>query len=72
MFMDHRYRTSWLTRIVPIAAFVLFILSWIFMHGNFFIGSVFDYTLDFFLVVVVYKTLQREANRYRAQIPYSR
>jgi hypothetical protein len=70
MFLDHRYRTSWLTRLVPIVAFVLFVLSWIFMHGSVpFLGSLFDYALDFFLVVVVYKTLQREAERYRALIP---
>lgn len=70
MFLDHRYRTSWVSRIVPIAAFVVFVLSWIFMHGTVpFLGSLFDYVLDFFLIVIVYKTLQREAERYRAVIP---
>jgi hypothetical protein len=70
MFLDYRYRSSWLSRIVPIVAFVIFVLSWIFMHGSVpFVGSLLDYALDFFLVVIVYKTLQREAERYRSVIP---
>jgi hypothetical protein len=69
MFLDYRYRTSWLSRIVPIAAFAIFVLSWIFLRSMPFIGGLFDYLLDFFLIVIVYKTLQREAERYRSVIP---
>jgi hypothetical protein len=69
MFVDHRYRTSWLAKLIPPMAFVIFVLSWIFMHGSvIFIGSLLDYTLDFFLAILVYKTLQREAARYRIAV----
>jgi hypothetical protein len=69
MYIDHRYRTSWPAKLVPPMAFAIFVLSWIFMHGSvIFIGSLLDYTLDFLLAILVYKTLQREATRYRAAV----
>lgn len=69
MFVDHRYRTTWVAKIIPLAALALFIMSWIFRYlGSWAILGVFDYALDFFLVILVYKTLQREAGRYRAAV----
>jgi hypothetical protein len=70
MFFDFRYRTSPIAKIIPIGAFFMFVLSWIFMQGSvIFIGSLMNYMLDLFLVILVYKTLQREAARYRAILP---
>jgi len=69
LYFDFRYKTTLAAKIVPPVAFVLFVLSWTVMHGSMpFIGSVFDYVFDFVLAIVVYKTLQREAARYRAAV----
>jgi hypothetical protein len=71
MFADFRYRTSWWSKVIPLVALILFALSWTFLHGSvMFIGSFLDYVFDFFLLIVVYKTLQREAARYRAVLPH--
>ncbi len=69
LYFDFRYKTTLAAKLVPPIAFVLFVLSWTIMHGSVpFIGSLFDYIFDFVLAIVVYKTLQREAERYRAVV----
>ena len=72
MYFDYRYRVSTPARVVPLVAFVVFILAWVmksFMADNFF-GAALQHLTNLVLVVIVYKTMQREAARYRAHFAY--
>jgi hypothetical protein len=66
MLMDYRYRMSWTGRVVVPAAIAVAVLSWWLLSGSFLgVGTVIDKTIDVVLVVVVYKVLGREVQRYR-------
>ena len=70
MYFDYRYRVATPARVIPAVALVLFLASWLGLRSFVFAafgGPVIDYALNFFLVILVYKTMQREAARYRAQ-----
>lgn len=71
MYFDYRYRPTWMARVIPVAAICIFLLSWIglrnFVFATFF-GAIFDYAINLGLVLLVYKTLQREAARYKAMV----
>src|SRR5262245_2255685 len=72
MYFDYRYQVSTVARVVPLAALALFILGWVlksFTMDNFF-GAALLHLTNLVLVVIVYKTMQREAARYRAQFAY--
>src|SRR5438270_6557926 len=67
MFRDPRYRFSWAARVVPLAAFVIAVLSWILIGGRFFyLGDWFDKAVDLVLAAIVLKVYGRELVRYRA------
>lgn len=73
MYFDYRYKPTWMAKVIPPAALVIFLFSWLLIRNGItipVIGPLFDYALNFFLVIVVYKTLQREAARYRSQIAF--
>jgi hypothetical protein len=66
MFRDPRYRFSWAARVVPLAAFVIAVLSWILIGGRFFyLGDWFDKAVDLILAAIVLKVYGRELVRYR-------
>jgi hypothetical protein len=72
MYFDYRYQVTLTARIVPLAAMVIFILGWVlksFTADNFF-GAALQHLTNLVLVVIVYKTMQREAARYRAHFAY--
>lgn len=69
MFFDRRYRVSWTARIVPVAALVVFLCSWLILGNIWIIGSLLDKVVDLVLAFLVYKVLDREVQRYR-QIVY--
>ncbi len=72
MYFDYRYQVSLVARIVPLAALAIFILGWVlksFMADNFF-GAALQHFTNLVLVVIVYRTMQREAARYRAHFAY--
>jgi hypothetical protein len=69
MYVDRRYRVSWLARVVPLAAVVIYVFSWFIFAGNFLgVGSLFDRVVDVVLACLVYKVLAREAARYRQTV----
>src|SRR5437763_3321619 len=66
MLADYRYRMTWTARIVLAVAVGVIVLSWLWLHGNFFgVGTVIDRVVLVIVVVVVYKVLSREVERYR-------
>jgi hypothetical protein len=71
LYFDYRYRPSLPARVIPPAAICIFLFSWIGLR-NFvfatFVGAMIDYTINLFMVVLVYKTLQREAARYKSMV----
>jgi hypothetical protein len=69
MFLDFRYKATMPSKLIPLVALVIFIMSWTVVRSIPIMGMVFDYAIDLFLVILVYKTLQREAARYRAIEP---
>ena len=66
MFIDRRYQVSWSARLIPLAALVGMVLSWLILGGIWFIGPLLDRVVDILLAFVAYKALSREAARYRA------
>lgn len=69
MYVDRGYRMRWLARLTPVVVLVGMWLSWYFLDGHlFFIGALMDKLIDLFLIVVTYKVLSREADRYRASV----
>src|SRR5262249_2510527 len=72
MYFAYRYTVSTPARVIPLVALVIFILGWVlksFTADNFF-GAALQHLTNLVLVVIVYKTMQREAARYRAHFAY--
>ncbi|HLW63840.1 MAG TPA: hypothetical protein VKS79_00885 [Gemmataceae bacterium] len=65
MYLDYRYRATWSAKLVPL--FLLLIIIWIMIWPPF---PLFNYILPPILLLIVFKTLMREAARYRAMLPY--
>jgi hypothetical protein len=56
---------SWTGRVILPVAITIAVLSWWLFSGNFFgVGTLIDRAVDVVLVVVVYKVLSREVQRY--------
>jgi len=72
LYFDYRYKATWSARILPPTALVVFLLSWLLLRSFLLppFGALIDYAVNFFLIVLVYKVLQREAARYRSQVSY--
>ncbi len=68
MYVDRRYRVSWSALVVPVAALVLFLLSWLIISGLWVVGPLLDKVFDLLLGFVVYKVLVREIQRYRQAV----
>jgi hypothetical protein len=68
MFADYRYRMSWSAKVVPLAAIVIALLSWLLISGIWFVGALTDRVIDLVLIVLVYKTMSRELQRYREML----
>jgi len=66
MFTDYRYRLSWTGRVVPIACIVLAVMSFFVFRIVPIIGTAMDYIVDIVLVVIVYKAMSREVERYQS------
>jgi len=66
MFADYRYRMSWTGRIVPLACVILGVLSFFIIRLVPLVGSVLDFVIDFVLIVILYKALSREVERYQS------
>jgi hypothetical protein len=64
MFADYRYRMSWTGKVVPLAALVVAVISWVLISGIPLVGGLFDRLIDLVLIVLVYKALSREVQRY--------
>jgi hypothetical protein len=66
MFTDYRYRMTWTARIVLVVAISVAVLSWFLLSGNFLgVGTAIDRVVLVVVVVVIYKVLSREVERYR-------
>ena len=66
MLTDYRYRMTWTGRVVPLIALGVMFFSWFLFGGRFlYLGDWVDKAIDVVLVVVVYKVLSRETQRYR-------
>jgi hypothetical protein len=67
MYVDPRYRMTWVGRLVPLGVVVLIALSWYWLPGT--SVPVFGYlwmkAIDVILCFVLFKVLFREARRYR-------
>jgi hypothetical protein len=69
MFADYRYRLSWSGRMVPLIAVVIAVVAYVLFDDRMFIlGDLINAVINAVLVVIVYKTLSREAQRYRGLI----
>jgi hypothetical protein len=69
MYVDRRYRVSWLARIVPLGALIVYLFSWFILGNLWMVGPLFDRVIDLLLACLVYKVLAREAARYRQTVP---
>jgi hypothetical protein len=65
MLTDYRYRMTWTGRIIPLIALGVAFFSWFLIGGRFlYLGDWVDKAVDVVLIVVVYKVLTREVQRY--------
>jgi hypothetical protein len=62
MFLDFRFRPSWTVRIVPLACLAMIVLNY------FLLTALPERLFDIFLVVLAYKSLARDAARYRQEM----
>jgi hypothetical protein len=60
MFLDYRFQPSWSAKIIPLACLAIII-------GNFILFGGLLHLIDIPLTILSYKTLSREAIRYRAE-----
>jgi hypothetical protein len=69
MFLDSRYRPTWLARIAPLVLLALVMTSWIWLPGTTILPTslmtIIDKTVDIALAFLAFKVLHREARRYR-------
>jgi hypothetical protein len=69
MFLDRRYRPTWLARVVPLTLLILILTSWIWLPVPSILGTtiltILDKTADLALAFLAFKILSREARRYR-------
>ena len=68
MWGDYRYRMTWSGRIVPLACIVLAVLSFFLIRLIPLVGGIADYIITIVLVVILYKSLSREARRYQSGV----
>jgi hypothetical protein len=72
MFLDFRYRPTWIARVVPLALLILIMTSWIWLPGTGILPGSFmtlvDKAVDLVLAFLAFKILHREARRYRELI----
>jgi len=68
MFVDHRFRTTWTARIVPLICLIIAVMDAVMLGGIF--GGIVERLMLIVLTIVAYKTLSREAARYRAETGY--
>jgi hypothetical protein len=66
MWGDYRYRMTWSGRIVPLACIVLAVLSFFLIRLIPLVGGIADYVITIVLAAILYKSLSREAQRYRS------
>jgi hypothetical protein len=65
LYLDRRYRVSWMARVIPLAALIMVLFSWLFLSGIWIVGPVVDRVLVVTLAFLVYKVLSREVQLYR-------
>ena len=65
MFADHRYRMTWTSKAVPLAAILVAVISWLLISGIPLIGGLLDRAVELTLIVLVYRSMCRELSRYR-------
>lgn len=68
MFFDRRYPLGWSVRLLPLAALLIILLSWLLLSGIWVIGPWLDKAVDLVLAFFVYRMLSCEAARYRQAI----
>ena len=76
MYVDPRYRLTWMARLVAPVLLVAIITSWIWLPGAFLLATVSNMlatvyvkAADLVLAFFLYKALSREARRYRDAFP---
>ena len=71
MYVDPRYRLTWMTRFLPLGLLALILTSWFWLPGSSvpIMGTLFDKALDLVLAFLLFKVLSREARRYREVTP---
>lgn len=76
MYMDRRYLMTWSSRLLPLILLCAILTSWIWMPGTALLdkitlgvlGTLLDKCVDLVLAFFLYKTLSREARRYRDMV----
>ena len=77
MFVDPRYRLSWMGRFVPLIIIALILTDWIWVPGATLLSvpgvailaSIWIKFVNLVLAFVLFKVLSREAQRYRETAP---
>jgi|GEM_PF-2665095 hypothetical protein len=70
LYVDYRYRPSWTSRIVPIAVIGLLIINIVMRQTSGLMGIAMEYVLDPIALIILFKTLSREAIRYREHVAH--
>lgn len=70
LYVDYRYRPSWTSRIVPLAVVGLLILNIVMRQTSGLMGIFMEYILDPIALLILFKTLSREAVRYREHVAH--
>jgi hypothetical protein len=70
LYLDRRYRVTWMARVVPLAALFIVLFSWFFLSGIWIVGPVLDRVLLVVLAFFVYKVLSREVQLYRQALTH--
>jgi hypothetical protein len=61
MFLDYRFQPSWTVKIIPAVCLILIVVNFILFGGLL-------HLVDIPLTILSYKTMSREANRYRTEM----